>query len=86
MKVGENTLSNAYEVNVITAPESEDLFFVGWATSKDGEVVYAAKDFAEIPHGTTVYAVWSEDKTDIPEEEEEVTDSVDSADSVESAE
>lgn len=86
VKVGENTLSNAYELNVITAPESEDLFFVGWATSKDGEVVYAAKDFAEIPHGTTVYAVWSEDKTDIPEEEEEVTDSVDSADSVESAE
>ena len=44
--------------------ENGELEFKGWATSKDGEVVYDDKD-TFIPEGNvTLYAVWGEEGTD----------------------
>jgi hypothetical protein len=58
LTIGENTFANLRGDSVITAPESAGLTFMGWATSENGPVVYDANAIAQLPVGTTIYAIW----------------------------
>lgn len=62
-----NSIS-ADALSYVTLPEvgfeNDGYVFAGWATSKDGEVVYENAD-SFIPDGdTTLYAVWEDESTD----------------------
>ncbi len=73
LAIAENTFAYLREDSEISAPvrPSDGEFeykFAGWATSENGSVVYAANEIAELPVGTTLYAVW--DKSEIVQTEE----------------
>ena len=56
-----NLDDNLSSPNATLAPEREGYTFAGWATDEAAStVVYSAAQLAEIPNGTTVYAVWTQ--------------------------
>ena len=66
--VGDETLGNNNTSNTFAAPCRDGYVFAGWATSSgSGEVAYSAEQIAEVPEGTTLYAVWEEPSAE-PEE------------------
>ena len=36
--------------------------FKGWATTENGEVVYSMSQLSGVANGTTLYAVWNQDR------------------------
>ena len=73
----ENGINNQDAINGMTGPRRAGYVFAGWATVKDGEVVYAAADVASAPVGTVLYAVYTEGEEPTPSEpseEESTTD------------
>lgn len=76
--VGDETLGNNNTSNTFAAPCRDGYVFAGWATSSgSGEIAYSAEQIAEVPEGTTLYAVWEEPSAE-PEEPEEPADSAES--------
>ncbi len=55
---GENSISNLNGSKTLSAPCRAGYAFAGWATSPEGDPVYAA-DLAGVPSGTTLYAVFT---------------------------
>ena len=49
------------DLSLYDEPESEDMIFVGWSRSADGEII----DTVSLSENTTLYAVWSESGTSI---------------------
>lgn len=46
--------------NTVHAPERAGYAFAGWATEEGGEAVYAANDLIDVPDGTVLFAVWTQ--------------------------
>jgi uncharacterized repeat protein (TIGR02543 family) len=59
--VGENTLTNPYATNGLSAPVREGYTFAGWATEQGSDtVVYTMQNMLEAAEGTVLYAVWKQ--------------------------
>ncbi len=59
--ISESTFENTWTLGDIAEPYRIGYDFVGWATSPDGEIAYAATEIKNAPVGTTLYAVWAQD-------------------------
>ncbi len=58
---GKDLDDNLSSPNATLAPEREGYTFAGWDTDAEAStVVYSASQLAEIPSGTTIYAVWTQ--------------------------
>lgn len=75
--IGENTVENKKEENVIVSPKRAGYTFGGWSATVDGvEVVYQASEIAKAPVGTVLTAIWKEGDEpliEIPKEEEDTS-------------
>ena len=58
---GENVV-NHDALNGMNAPERTGYTFKGWATTENGAVVYSMSQLSEVANGTTLYAVWNQDR------------------------
>lgn len=57
--ISEGTIVNSNAKYGLTAPQRLGMTFAGWATEPGGEVVYTVSQTADVPVGTTLYAVWT---------------------------
>ena len=57
---GATSIENEDALNGMSALRRAGYTFLGWATTKDGEVVYTAQNVYEAPEGTTLYSIWDE--------------------------